>query len=230
MIYQLDTFLDGVPSQDMKLSVVERPEIPTPERTVEYTAVDGRHGSLTKLGGFKDISITVEYNVLEMMNIKPIIRNVRGYFFNAKTLRFSDDDVYYKIKDVVVDAMTNSDAEYGDFKVVFTCDPFQYLVTRAVTLTEPAVLRNIGTIEAEPVMKIYGAGNVEVSVNGEKFKINNLNEHVTIDSELLEAYRDDLSMNDHMIGDFPIFKVGNNNITWNGSISKIEIDPGWRFI
>ncbi|QDY17535.1 phage tail protein [Clostridium botulinum] len=31
-----------------------------------------------------------------------------------------------------------------------------------------------------------------------------------------------------MYGEFPIFQVGENKISWTGNVSKIEITPRWR--
>jgi phage-related protein len=31
-----------------------------------------------------------------------------------------------------------------------------------------------------------------------------------------------------MTGDYPVFSIGKNTISWSGSITKIEVTPRWR--
>lgn len=31
-----------------------------------------------------------------------------------------------------------------------------------------------------------------------------------------------------MAGDYPVFYIGENMISWTGAVSKIEITPRWR--
>lgn len=226
----IDTLLDRIPTESLKISVSKRPDIPAPEQRVESFEVEGRHGSLTRLGKFKDIPFSIEYNILEMENIKPQLRKIRGFFHGKKTLKFSDDDVYYKIKSLKIGQTNNEIEQYGLFTVDFVCDPFQYAITdtRTVTTT-PTVINNPGTQESEPILKLYGSGDVTITINGKSFSVLNLADYVIINSELLESYRENVSWNNYMIGDFPIFEVGENTISWTGTITKIEIDPGWRY-
>lgn len=37
-------------------------------------------------------------------------------------------------------------------------------------------------------------------------------------------------MNEHMIGEFPFFKVGENSISWSGNITKISGHGNWRHV
>ena len=54
--------------------------------------------------------------------------------------------------------------------------------------------------------------------------------YVTIDSDKQDAYVDAVLKNRSMNGDFPILKVGKNNITWTGAITKIEVVPNSRWL
>ncbi|WP_302653297.1 phage tail protein [uncultured Clostridium sp.] len=33
-----------------------------------------------------------------------------------------------------------------------------------------------------------------------------------------------------MNGEFPKFEVGENNISWTGSVSKVKVIPNWRWL
>ncbi|BDR81645.1 hypothetical protein N072000002_18280 [Clostridium tetani] len=47
--------------------------------------------------------------------------------------------------------------------------------------------------------------------------------YVIIDSVLKDAYKDEVLKNEDMIGEFPVFKVGENAISFSGNVSKVEV-------
>ncbi|NYC04378.1 hypothetical protein [Clostridium beijerinckii] len=49
-----------------------------------------------------------------------------------------------------------------------------------------------------------------------------------IDSEIKECYKDNINFGKNMTGDWPVFSIGQNTISWSGSVSKIEVTPYWR--
>lgn len=225
-----DTLLDNIPSSDFKLAPTSRPDIPTPEQDVEMIEVEGRHGSLTKLGKFKDIPFDIEYNILEDMNIKPLLRRIKGYFFGKKKLQFTDDNVYYKIKSLKISETNNEIEQYGLFTVSFVCDPFQYELDQEIRLNKPSSIINRGTIESEPLITIFGNGNIELQVNGKPLYLTDVEEFISLDSELKDAYKNNFAKNYLMIGEFPVFEVGENNIYWSGKVTSVVIEPRWRYI
>ena len=56
-------------------------------------------------------------------------------------------------------------------------------------------------------------------------------EEIEVDSEIMNAYKkvndDIILLNNKMYSDFPILEEGNNDISWVGNISQIEITPRW---
>ncbi|MEC0117235.1 phage tail protein, partial [Bacillus cereus] len=90
----LDIGIDNQLASDYGICMVERPVIPTAEQEVEHIEVPGRHGSLTKKGAFKDVPLKIKFNMLEEENIKPLVRRMKAWLMNGKTLYFTDDDVY----------------------------------------------------------------------------------------------------------------------------------------
>ena len=90
--------------------------------------------------------------------------------------------------------------------------------------------RNNTTYFSQPVFKIFGQGNIKLFVNDELVEVKNINEGITIDSEMQEAYYNNDNMNHQMTGSFPIFGIGENKIRTEGNIDKIEILPQWRWL
>ena len=75
--------------------------------------------------------------MLEEENIKPLVRRMKAWLMNGKTLYFTDDDVYRKIKHVVVGDIANEIEEHGEFEVDFTLDPFEYTEDANIMLSTP---------------------------------------------------------------------------------------------
>ena len=125
--------------------------------------------------------------------------------------------------------ITTEIEEHGEFEVDFTLDPFEYTEDVNLKLTSPGVIYNPGTIESDPKFWIVGNGTFRITINDVSFQIKDVNGSVVIDSEILEAYTDTISMNHKMVGKFPILGVGENTIEWSGAIQFMEIRPRWRY-
>lgn len=222
--------IDTELASDYKICMVDRPAIPTAKQKIEYIEVPGRHGSLTKKGAFEDVPLKIKFNLLEEENIKPLIRRIKAWFMNGKTLYFTDDNVYRKIKSVEIGDIANEIEEYGELQVEFTLDPFEYTEDISLKLDNPGVIYNPGTFESEPKLWIVGVGNLRVTINDISFRIKNVIDSVVVDSEILEAYLDTVSLNNFMEGEFPILKVGPNNIQWSENVEYIQIKPRWRYL
>ena len=115
---------------------------------------------------------------------------------------------------------------FSEFQIIFNCRPFKYAVENNIETinTSGAKVTNSGTIESEPVINIYGRGDIKLKINDDEITIKNVDEYVTINSVLKDAYKDEVLKNGDMIGEFPLFKVGENIISFSGNVSKIEVE------
>jgi len=225
----LDIGIDNELASSYGLGLVGRPVIPTAKQKVEHIEIPGRNGSLTKKGAYENVPFKVKFNMLERENIKPFIRRAKPLLLQGRTLFFTDDEVYRKIKHVEMGDITTEIEEHGEFEVDFTLDPFEYTEDVNLKLTKPGVIYNPGTIESDPKFWIVGNGTFRITINDVSFQIKDVNGSVVIDSEVLEAYTDTISMNHKMVGQFPILGVGENTIEWSGTIQFMEIRPRWRY-
>lgn len=228
----MDIIIDNDLASDYDVYLVGRPVIPTAKQKVEYIDIQGRHGSLTKKGAYEDVPLKIKFNVLELeeRSIKPLIRRVKPWLLQGKILSFTDDDVYRKIKHVEIGDIANEIEEYGEFEVNFTLDPFEYASDINIKIERPGVIYNPSSFESEPKLWIVGNGTIKVTINDSTFQIKDVNGSVVVDSEILEAYIGTVPMNNKMIGKFPVFKEGYNQISWSGSIEFISLKPRWRYI
>ena len=233
--WNLITKLDGVDTREFEIYQRERVVIPTPEQDTEHIEIKGRHSSLTKKDGFKDIELSIPFIFYENTSFKAAFRMAKMKFFNAKTLSLNDDDsVFYKIKSISIDDAINDVLEMGEFTVNFRLDPFQYEVADSgQTITDRTIFNNPG-YESAPIITAHVAGTGKVYINEQVITIQNINGTIIIDSELMNAYRNAsgiiTNLNKNMIGDFPVLKYGTNVIDFYGDITKLEVNPRWRWV
>ena len=83
------------------------------------------------------------------------------------------------------------------------------------------------------IITLYGSGNIEIAINGStifEYTFPEGETSVVIDSLQEEAYLNGVYKNRYMLGEFPKLKVGNNTITWTGTLTKIKVEPKSRWV
>jgi predicted phage tail component-like protein len=217
---------------DLGLSIVRRPNIPSTtinKRTVE---IPGRDGLLyEELGGCSDITIPVEFNFIDRHNLKDRFRQIRAWVLNDKNkkLIFSDDpDWFYRVVDIKIDDFETMLRRKGNFKIDFICRGYMY----RVDADEFSLIENNTTlynyyIDAKPLIKLEGNGEVEININNNIFTVP-VQDYIYIDSELELVYRTKDTYFNLGKGEFPILTNGTNNISYTGNITRFEIKTRWR--
>ena len=220
-------------TKTLGFALVGRPSIASAEKKYETTEVEGRDGSLTRFLGYEDLKFSLNFNILFQSDIKQKLREIKGVLAQAGTLSFDDSpNFYYKIKQAQISETESVIKASGVFSVDFVAEPYEYQKTSLTAYTtEPITLTNQTTTTALPIIKITGTGTVVLSVNGTGITLTGLTSSITLDSELQEAYTGlTTNMNSNMNGNFPVLKIGSNTITWSGTVTKVEIDPQWRWL
>ena len=108
--------------------------------------------------------------------------------------------------------------------------PFFYLDSgdTPLILTAPATLTNLGTMYSEPYIKITGTGDVDLTIGSTTYSFTAIDGYIEVDSELMYVYKDTVNAGDKMVGDFPVFNIGDNAISWTGTVTEVRIIPRWR--
>ena len=116
------------------------------------------------------------------------------------------------------------------FSVEFLIEPFFYLDSGEIMITSTAAfsLINPGNIYSQPLITVYGSGDITLNINSQFVQLTGVETSITMDSKLALCYRDTLNMGAKMIGEYILMDTGTNNIEWTGSVTKIEITPRWR--
>lgn len=120
---------------------------------------------------------------------------------------------------------------------VFVPDAIKVNFTMTVTLTNnnfnEITLRNRGNIIARPKITIYGSGKNELTLNGTTVLSVNIDEdYIVIDTEEMNAYHGNILKNRQVTGDYSnlALRIGKNSLSWNGTITKIQIENYSRWI
>jgi phage-related protein len=216
---------------DLGLRITEPPVLPASSRITDSITVDGREGTLTVMRGWEDVTINMKAALLGV-GITARWREVLPVLLAAQTISLSTEPgVYWRVKRVVAGELKMRLARLGEFSLTFTCAPFRYLAgVQALMLTSSASVVNPGSVYSLPRVKVFGTGTRTLTVNGKLITLNILSGNLTLDSELKECFYGDAAQNNRMTGDFPVFEVGSNAVVLGSGITKVEIEPRWRYL
>ena len=221
--------------EDMNV-LIDTLSIPSINEVIENIDVEGRNGSLTiRHGNYLDRIIPFKITLIREIN-EPIESFIDRADMVLNWLELEDNNeliTYLRPnKKYIVKAINKGEIEIENSRLIniegeFICEPFIYELTEAsVVLTQASNLYYQGFMPGECNIKIYGSGNIQLTINGDTVQINNINQYVELDSKfLLCLNKDKTSKTKDMIGNFPLLTRGKNEISWTGNISKIEILP-----
>lgn len=132
-------------------------------------------------------------------------------------LIFDDDrDFYYmgEIEDTDDTEMTEN-YTYGEYKIVFVCDPYKKLRNNQTITTTSGITLNNPYSVSTPNIRAYGTGEGILTIIG---TINGKNTTQTI-SVNVDGYED---------VNYLLLYQGINNISFSGSITKLDITPNFK--
>lgn len=206
-----------------------------PERDTTEVEIPGRNGSLTLDNGrYKNIE--VKYPAFIYNNFAENVEAVRNILLDSsKNVRI--EDTYHPDKFRIgkykggFTVKPIPELYAGEFELTFDCYPQRFLKSGE----DPIEFTSAGTIhskylkDAKPLIRAYGTGSF--SIGGVSIQITAANVYTDIDTELQEAYKDNLldPKNGNIVltdGSYPVLKLGDNEVTMTG-ITKLIIYPRW---
>lgn len=218
----------GISSIDKKIIVTRLPDIERADSNAEKIAVPGRDGFLIDDDGTYQGTVKPVQCKLDDGDINDIASWLTGtnevVFSNEPDYKYSAT-IINKIPFIKVVPILH------DFIILFDCQPHKGLVANdVITLTVAGSITNPSAAYSKPIIKIYGTGDVVVTINSVSFTIKGVNAYATVNSEIEDCYKDTTSMNNSMEGEFPKLAAGVNSISWTGTVTKLEITPNWRWL
>lgn len=230
-----DYFLwNGVDCRTYGIHVTNQPPITIPLERSTQTNVPGRPGSLTQLEGddvYDDMILTATCFISDLAQIPAIAAWLKG----SGTVTFANrTGGHYKAR--IVNQIPFEKVLRGNphctFAVNFRCYPFFFAedVDDITVTTSGTVVTNPGSVYSEPIITVTGSGDITLMVGMTIVELTDITSGIVLDCALQEAYLGTTLMNDHMSGDFPVLKPGVNEISWNGTATKVVIKPNWRYL
>ena len=223
---------NGVKCTEYGIHVSEHPTLTIPNERVTFTDVPGRSGSLTMLEGnmiYDDMILSCTCFVADPARIPEIASWLRG----GGTVTFANRQggfYYAHVTNQIPFEKILRGNPHRSFAVTFRCKPFFYLnpLEPITVSTSGSFVTNPGTVSSEPVVTVYGTGDITLMVGMSMVELSTVPNSIVLDTPLLEAYQGHNSLNILMSGDFPVLSPGKNAVSWLGSVSHVVIQPNWR--
>ncbi|HDR7786456.1 hypothetical protein PDN54_08230 [Bacillus cereus group sp. Bc252] len=233
---------DGVSSLDYGLIVVGERDFSGAGRDVEMVRILGKDGLIPKRSkGYNNIQRTFECNLIvedwrelhnKMRDIRNWLTDVEG--FRDFVLSYDDESIYkVMINDEIKAVMISEQIARVD--ITFETKPYHYFYDSFDFIREdkPFTLVNQRKVWSYPYILIEGSGKVDLHINNNTYAFTIKNGWIEIDSETMSVYRNNQGIiineaSNYTTRWFPNLKEGDNNISWTGNVSLIEIVPRWR--
>lgn len=168
-------------------------------------------------------------------------KEIRTFLSKGSILQLSIlPTVYFSILTMSTQISQTADNKRIDYVLSLTLEPYRYGVNNPwINLTSGATVKNNGTIAAFPVIELTDPdGDIKITVNNVDYEIKGLEasgtetpNKVYIDRERFILY----DQNNKLLigkdnGKLPELAVGDNVITWDGTITAVRIKVNWREI
>ena len=216
------------------IHVTAQPSNICPSERVTFTNVPGRSGSLTTLEAddvYDDFILPVECTVADLSRLPEICTWLRGD--GRLQLAARPGGFYHaRVANQIEFTKILRNHENRAFTVNFRCQPFWYQenVPEITVTTSGTFITNPGSVYSEPVITVYGSGEITLMVGMTIVELDGITDSITLNTPLMEAYNGAASMNGNMSGDFPVLAPGANAISWTGEVTYLKVQPNWRYL
>lgn len=219
------------------LLIQQLPPISKPKMRTQIEEIDGRAGDIVTQLGFAAYDKVVEIGLYGDFDID----NVISYFNSSGTVIFSNEpDKYYNYQ-ILEQIDYERLIRFRTAKVKMHVQPFKYSSVEKVktftSFTEDEIsIKNNGNYFSKPIITVTGSGTINLSLNGYQVLVIDLESEgsIVLDTANMEAYNptDQSLMNRDVTGDYNdlYLNVGNNTISWSGTITEISIQNYSRWI
>lgn len=228
---------NGMSSADYGIQVEYPPEYQIPARDYEVIHIPGRNGDLIiDNGSYQNVNRSYQIAIGNPEKDFTGMANVIAEWLNSASgyarLEDSYEPEYYRMA-MFQDEVTieNILQHAGRVTVDFNCKPQRFLKSgeNSLRLSAPATLFNPTGFCSLPCITVYGSGTGVLEIGGYVVHIANINDAIVLDSDIQDVYCGIVNRNaDVILGNgFPELKSGENEMTWSGGITYVEVIPRW---
>ena len=230
---------NGVGSASMGLAITGSGTYNAPERDLETISIPGRNGDLViDHKRYKNIPVTFPVSICD--DFAAYAEGVRAWLLKSGGYQRLEDDYdpdHFRMAlcKGPLSFSTDFQNRIGECSITFDCKPQRFLKAgeRAITAENGGYINNPTGFPALPLITVYGSGSGNLRVHGCRVEIKELDEFLTLDSEMEEAYTATASGSRKYCNgsisapEFPVLRPGARDISWDGGITKVEIIPRW---
>ena len=240
---------NGVRCSDFGIHVSEQPPLTIPKLRQTQVTVPGKPSSLTISEGglvYEDVTKTVTCFVSDSSRVPDIAQWLQG---SGKVTFANRPGGFYHahVSDLVTFEKLMRGRTALGFSVTFLCGPFWYAFPEEVTITEPGyyLANESAKIQVEPLITVYGKGEINLMVNDTTVLLDDVDGNLTIDCEAGMVYTTDSQGNKSFAGDQVTLEDGTwpylwpngeqNYINWTAlgsgsSVTRVVVVPNWRWL
>lgn len=229
--------IDGV-SSDTYGVFVETLE-PVPHAQQRYTTGITRKPYAIPDGVYNEIPYNIAFHKFYPSSLDD--KELRLFLSKGGTLQLSTmEGIYFKILTMETQISQRADNKRIDYVLNLTLEPYRYGVNNNwITLTSGDTVANSGTIKAYPTIELTNpSGNIKITVNDVDYDLYSLEAGTAqnpkkyyIDRQRFIVYDDNYNLlvgKDN--GRLPELDVGNNTISWTGTVEAVKLKTNWREI
>ena len=229
MLKEGEIYFNNNTSINLNLFLENYPSVPISNEEYDEVPVEGRNGTLfINKGTYPNVVVPFVFTIrseeleLDFDKIYDWLTEITD-----KRLMFGRNDRCYIVKKIIFGNLQKEFRSIGAFSVDFICEPFRSDLDPIIyeITSSGFTFEYFGNAPAESLIRIYGDGDIQITINGETMQILNVVDYVEIDSRLLQARNLDLtSKDDDTSGNFILFEKGTNVISYTGTVTKIIVE------
>lgn len=205
-------------------------DLPAAQRRIDDIEVPGRAGTLTRLLGWNDTTLTLPLAINLAPGLDTYRRLVTAFDTATRIELSAEPGCFRHLKYADVSPLRRELSGWGMLTVSCCCAPFTYLTSglTPITTSGPTTLTNPGLLPADPIITITGTGRLTLTVGAVPFTVSSPAGTLTVDAARMLCHVAGKAQTDALIGDFPSLAPGPNQIIPGPGISQLVITPGWR--
>lgn len=202
-----------------------------PKRSVEVAHVLGKNGDvILDNGRYENTKAT--YTVVIMGDVPKNTDRLKYLLYSQigyQRLYDSNRKGFYR-KAAFYDGFDISGINHGKCKITFDCNPYQYDINGDIDVTFSSAGNIINPYyePSKPKITVSGNGEGYVNIGNQTIHILDMNEEITIDSEVQEVYNSNMENKNASVSLSDIYLLpGSNSISFTGGVTSVIITPRW---
>lgn len=191
----------------------------------------GMNGSYNQEEGtFENYERTIRIFIERFSDLSILIEKFKAV---GNQLEFSNQPDSHFYADLL-DTEIEQKGMYGwELSIKLDMQPFRYPKDVApIVLTSAGTIENIGTVYSEPIIEIEGDGDISLTI-GRKTMYLTVSTKATIDcrqgKQNIYNATGVIQNTLRKRGGFFEIPVGNTGVTYTGNVTKVTINPNWRY-